>query len=366
MAHILATELLLPEMTPDETKEAPASSAFKRAHARYRRQAHVPDSLDDLSELLDFSRGGDDRILPVGVKEQKDMDTVYYEGPIYGLTDFPGFLYAPQSLSDSLQTSLAYEAVSQYCEKPHVTNIDSVPPKPSEERNTNESMWNLWKEENCCSNDPKKPTKRKYRSFRKLSWATMGYHYDWTSRAYHEGTKSTMPAKLEKVAELFAKTALLVEGSTQVRYTASACIVNFYSKSSIMGGHRDDLELALDKPIVSISMGRPAVFLLGGKTKDCSPIVPIVIRPGDVMVMGGDCRLNYHSMARLLPDTQHLPGVETDRVPAPTQQVFSTDEAVSLISKPDEQALHAFLKHHRININIRQVYPDGSSTEHKV
>jgi alkylated DNA repair protein alkB family protein 1 len=352
-------------MTPDETKEAPASSVFKRAHARYRRQANAPDRLDDLSELLDFSRGGDDRILPVTLNERKDMDTNYYRGPIYGLKDFPGFLYAPQSLSDSLQTRLAFEAVSQYCEAPHVTNIDSVPPKESEERNSNESMWNLWKEENGCGNnkttlDPKKSTRRKNRSFRKLSWATLGYHYDWTSRAYHEGAKSTIPEKLEEVAELFAKTSLLVEGSAQVRYTASACIVNFYNKSSIMGGHRDDLELAFDKPIVSISMGRPAVFLLGGKTKDCSPIVPILIRPGDVMVMGGDCRLNYHSMARLLPGTQYLPDVEADRVPTPTQQVVSTVETGSPISKADEQALQAFLKHHRININIRQVYPDAN------
>jgi alkylated DNA repair protein alkB family protein 1 len=350
-------------MTPDETKEAPASSAFKRAHARYRRQANAPDRLDDLSELIDFCRGGDDRILPFTLEEQEGMDTDYYRGPLYGLKDFPGFLYAPQSLSDSLQTQLAHEAVSQYCEAPHLTNIDSVPPKPSEESNTNESMWNLWKEENGFVHDktnldPKKSTKRKYRSFRKLSWATMGYHYDWTSRAYHEDAKSTMPENLEKIAELFAKTSLLVEGSTRVRYTASACIVNFYNKSSIMGGHRDDLEVALDKPIVSISMGRPAVFLLGGKTKDCSPIVPILIRPGDVMVMGGDCRLNYHSMARLLPGTHNLPDIEADRIPTPTQQVLATVEAGRTISKPDEQALQTFLKHHRININIRQVYPD--------
>jgi alkylated DNA repair protein alkB family protein 1 len=358
-------------MTTDGTEEASASSAFKRAHARYRRQAHAPDRLDDVSELLDFSRGGDDRILPIRLTERKhidiDVDIDYYRGPIYGLKGFPGFLYAPQSLSDSLQVSLAHSAVSQYCEAPHVTNIDSVPPKPSEELNTNDSMWSLWKEENGCGNAKTAPyprkqstSTRKYRSFRKLSWATMGYHYDWTSRAYHEGAKSAMPDQLEKVAQLFAKTSLLVEGSVPpVRYAASACIVNYYNNKSIMGGHRDDLELALDKPIVSLSMGRPAVFLLGGKTKDCSPIVPILIRPGDVMVMGGDCRLNYHSMARLLPDTKCLPSIDVDRVPAPTQQVPSTLEAGSPISMQDERALQAFLEKHRININVRQVYPDG-------
>ena len=46
-----------------------------------------------------------------------------------------------------------------------------------------------------------------------------------------------------------------------------------------MGGHRDDLEVALDKPIVSWSMGRPAVFLLGGLNKeDADRIFPILTR----------------------------------------------------------------------------------------
>ena len=45
-----------------------------------------------------------------------------------------------------------------------------------------------------------------------------------------------------------------------------------------MGPHRDDSEHAVSKPIVSVSMGRPAVFLLGGTTKD-DPVVDEVGEP---------------------------------------------------------------------------------------
>eukprot|EP00957_Ditylum_brightwellii_P174320 13271547-Ditylum_brightwellii.AAC.1 len=66
-----------------------------------------------------------------------------------------------------------------------------------------------------------------------------------------------------------------------------------------MGGHRDDLEYDFSKPVISISLGLPSIFLLGGKDRN-NYAVPILVRPGDVMVLGGDCRLHYHGMARVV------------------------------------------------------------------
>ena len=75
-----------------------------------------------------------------------------------------------------------------------------------------------------------------------------------------------------------------------------------------MGGHRDDLEDkdAMDKPIVSISLGLPGIFVLGGAEKDefesddqsstsPHPVRALLLRPGDILVMGGPSRLNYHA-----------------------------------------------------------------------
>ena len=143
--------------------------------------------------------------------------------------------------------------------------------------------------------------------------------------------------------------------------------MNYYNIKSLMGGHRDELEEALDKPVVSLSVGLPAVFLLGGKNKEDQPVVPILIRAGDVMCLGGDTRLNYHAMARVIPHAVSLPYVEPSLCPSEHQKltlkIIEGDNKVpteglsqSSISDHDKEALDEYLREHRININVRQVY----------
>lgn len=136
-----------------------------------------------------------------------------------------------------------------------------------------------------------------------------------------------------------------------------------HREKGVMGGHRDELELALDKPIVSISLGRPAVFLLGGKTLEHGPIVPMIVRSGDVLVLGGDARLNYHSMARLLPSTLPCPpmmegpsGSSSSRVPLLLFKELGCWDDRPPLTPRDEALVDRYLATHRININIRQVY----------
>lgn len=158
-----------------------------------------------------------------------------------------------------------------------------------------------------------------------------------------------------------------------MQFTPSACIINYYHNKSVMGGHRDDLEYALDKPVVSMSLGLPGIFLLGGATKQDSPVLPILARPGDVMVLGGASRLNFHGMARVLPRDSLtglaavLPPGASDRIPTTTQQVTSAKCSPNIgqvhtsfhyPETDDEAALELFLRTHRINITVRQVHKD--------
>jgi len=115
-----------------------------------------------------------------------------------------------------------------------------------------------------------------------------------------------------------------------------------------------------------VSMGLSAVFLLGGKTKEEEPVVPILIRPGDVTCLGGDARLNYHSMARVLPHSVPLPDVkpslcadDNQRLTVESIKSDKEPEAEDLfkISEVDLRGLNEYLMEHRININVRQVYP---------
>ena len=326
------------------------TSAFKRAQVRYRRQGTAPNQIEYLNELIDFSNPKEDnRIARHKLDDPINKDV--YQGPLYGINDFPGFLYAPQALSPSLQLHIAYLAVTEFCEKPHATNIENVPIKADEEANMEERMWDLWKTQSIPS---KTKEKKPYRSFQKLAWATSGWQYDWTARAYHEDAKSPIPTILEDLSQKFARASLLLEKAESTAFVASASIVNYYNLKSIMGGHRDDLELAIDKPVVSMSVGLPGIFLLGGKTKDDSPVLPILVRPGDVMILGGESRMNYHGMARVIPPTVPIPGLESH----PQCQALGGTE-VSCVPAEEVIFLKSFLTQHRININVRQVLPDG-------
>lgn len=348
----------------EEKREGP--TALKSAMMKYRRRG-AQDPLDGWNEWIDPGRPEDFACLkPVRVPDNDSfngqLDIKYYQGPVYELTPKPGFYICPQALSDDLQTALAYAALTEYCNPPHKTNIDGVPPKPHEEMNEpHETYWYLWKQGYRRNQHDCKP---KYRSFNKLAWSVMGYHYDWTKRKYDVDADSAVPATLQRIGELFAHTSILLQnGDSGVpHFTASACIVNYYHNKSVMGPHRDDSEYDMSKPIVSFCLGcRPCVFVMAGDTADDANIVPIVLRPGDVVMMGGPSRLSYHSMARLLP-------VQLPVTPAPLRHghaVTRTDDEPFPVTNEDEIALQEFVNEHRININVRQVYCDGQDPHRK-
>ena len=341
------------------------STVLKQAMSRYKRKAGE-EPLSSWDEWIDPNRPEFfdclRRVSVPKVLDEANNSIHYYRGPLFTLDARPGFYIAPQALSSDLQTALAYASLTEYCLPPHKTNIDAVPIKPHEQENVpHETFWYLWKEKYHQQHH----LPPKYRSFKKLSWSVMGYHYDWTQRKYHPDAYSSVPASLQRIGSLFARTALLLEQDNSDRhflspvppsYRASASIVNYYHNKSVMGAHQDDLEYDMTKPIVSLCLGhRPCVFVLGGDSQNDPNIFPLVLRPGDVVIMSGPCRLAYHAMARLLP--VQLPASPTVRVAKEEQVSRTADE--SLPPAHDVTALHDFLQEHRININLRQVYPDG-------
>ena len=70
-----------------------------------------------------------------------------------------------------------------------------------------------------------------------------------------------------------------------------------------MSLHRDENERDLTAPIVSVSLGLPAVFFFGGLSRGNRPR-RIPLESGDVVVWGGPARLTYHGVAPLA-DGEH-------------------------------------------------------------
>ncbi len=79
------------------------------------------------------------------------------------------------------------------------------------------------------------------------------------------------------------------------------CLINWYGEDARMGLHRDadEGEIAFAAPVVSISLGDPARFRMGGPERK-GPTENIVLRSGDVVVMGGEARLAYHGIDRIM------------------------------------------------------------------
>ncbi|MFM1814045.1 MAG: hypothetical protein RLZ98_740 [Pseudomonadota bacterium] len=84
-----------------------------------------------------------------------------------------------------------------------------------------------------------------------------------------------------------------------------ACLVNRYRGKAKLGSHVDSDEQAPEAAIVSVSLGDDAVFHIGG-TKRSDAKARVVLRSGDVVVMGGPARLAYHGIDRVLAGTSEL------------------------------------------------------------
>lgn len=81
-------------------------------------------------------------------------------------------------------------------------------------------------------------------------------------------------------------------------FVPDACLINRYAPDTRLSLHQDRDERDLTAPIVSVSLGLPAVFLWGGlKRKDPTRRIPLV--HGDVLVWGGPDRLRYHGVLPL-------------------------------------------------------------------
>ncbi|GBE82634.1 hypothetical protein SCP_0410190 [Sparassis crispa] len=192
----------------------------------------------------------------------------------------------------------------------------------------------------------------------KLRWANIGWSYHWGSKQYdfskgkveiHDDVKRVCKRAVDAVDwfEVFGDGVPDCgdwgeDGpdweSWNETYEPDAGIVNFYQVKDTLMAHVDRSEVCATSPLVSISLGCAAVFLIGGLTRDVEP-TPILLRSGDVVIMSGPaCRRAYHGVPRILEDT--LP---------PHLEASAADEDWELYAE--------YLHTTRVNVNVRQVFP---------
>ena len=86
-------------------------------------------------------------------------------------------------------------------------------------------------------------------------------------------------------------------------FSPDACLINRYEPGAKMSLHQDRDEQDLGAPIVSVSLGLPAIFLFGGLKRSEKPR-RYRLAHGDVVVWGGPSRLFFHGVAPLA-DGEH-------------------------------------------------------------
>jgi DNA oxidative demethylase len=135
-----------------------------------------------------------------------------------------------------------------------------------------------------------------------VGWVTdeTGYRYD----AVDPSTATCWPPMPRVFREVAAAAALAAGFGA---FVPDACLVSRYAPGARLSLHQDKDEIDLESPIVSISLGLPAVFLFGGHRRSDRPRrVPLT--HGDVVVWGGPARLRYHGVVPLCDGDDPLLG----------------------------------------------------------
>ncbi|KZV88848.1 hypothetical protein EXIGLDRAFT_678500 [Exidia glandulosa HHB12029] len=373
---------------------APSSSwtPFRAAEKLYMQKFPPPD----LSAVLDLASGEEDRALEMQHSRWKGSPTAFptrrlYHRNAHVVDNVPGLVLLPSYVDHSTQRALVRWALSEHARAPNETNLDAhylLPPSglwqtlltdPSSviapkhrsdgaihEREGPRQLVNnvaggldTFAELNAMPKLPPAPSPNAKAVtasslLPRLRWANIGYSYHWGSKSYDFSKgNGVFP---ERIAELCRQAVASVdwqevwkdvnldgwgnEGpdwpSWATDYSPDAGIVNFYQLSDTLMGHVDRSEVSATSPLVSISLGSAAVFLIGSTTRDTPPL-PILLRSGDVLIMSGPhCRRAYHGVPRILDKT----------IPPHLKQSLESDE--------DWAPYAAYLETTRINANVRQ------------
>lgn len=146
------------------------------------------------------------------------------------------------------------------------------------------------------------------RSGRKMRVQMLCLGRHWNAKTYrYEATRSDYDnLPVPELPRDFAQLAGRIAAEVSMRIEPDICLVNLYTEAATLGLHQDKDErsetIAAGIPVVSVSLGDTAEFLLGGTTRR-EPVMTILLESGDAFVLGGPSRLRFHGVSALVPGT---------------------------------------------------------------
>ncbi len=121
-----------------------------------------------------------------------------------------------------------------------------------------------------------------------------GYRY----QATHPVTGKAWPAIPTRLLKTWA------DVTREIR-PPNLSLINYYDTEARLGFHQDRGESSLDAPVVSISLGDDATFVLGGLSRK-DPLRRLDLHSGDLVWFGGPSRLIFHGVEGIHPGTSQL------------------------------------------------------------
>ena len=141
------------------------------------------------------------------------------------------------------------------------------------------------------------------------SCGTVGWWSDAQGYRYTENDpRSGKP--WPRMPKLFLKSLKpALYGTSAEGFEPDACLINHYTKSARMGLHQDKDEADFSHPIITISLGATADFLIGGEKRSDPPQL-IIVESGDIVIMGGKSRMRFHSIRKIYPGSSPLANLD--------------------------------------------------------
>lgn len=148
---------------------------------------------------------------------------------------------------------------------------------------------------------PRMPRSGSPFSVEETNYGTLGWYSDESGYRYlehHPLTHRPWPCTPEALLRAW-------DALTGFPAPPECCLVNLYRAGARMGLHQDRDEAELDAPVLSVSLGDDAIFRIGGNTRR-SQSRSVTLRSGDVLVFGGEARLAFHGIDRVIANTSAL------------------------------------------------------------
>lgn len=243
-----------------------------------------------------------------------------------------GLLYIPQALSQKGKQEMAGDVLQRLLYSPHRNSIDravEVCPANLYEAfvqkkqvllkllSSPKTGIRLRKNPYAAKEIKEKEEKGEYtrsaeEAIKTIRWSSIGMYYDWEKKAYDPSVFLPFPPVIHSlVAEI--KQGISGEKKKPVadppakkngmhpiwEFEPNTAVINYYQQKDSIMAHVDRNEKDMSQPLISISLGCSAVFVIGRKEREDPNVLSFLLQDGDILILQHDSRYYLHGVPKI-------------------------------------------------------------------